>query len=525
MKRFLFNLATIVVGSAIALAILHFFWPQWSPLDSYLKSRSIIPTVTVKSGPLTESLKVTSAKLVPRETFNLSFPVGGTVTDIFVTEGQLIYNPTPLAKIDTTLLELAKNKAIAILRQNQANVTKLKAGARQEDLVISNNEIQASKTVLTSTKKKMVDAIRSAYSDTDDAVRAKTDSIFTDPRGDNPETNFTADDSDLENDIERERKSLEDMLDDWKDEVHKLDTGDNLTKAHNTARENLTEAQEYLDDLAQAVSALSAGGGLSQDTLDTWNADIATARATINAARTTLSTAFGNYQTAGRDLTTTESQYTYKQAGSMSQDIDIAQFQLEEAGNGVAIAEKNLADATLQTPHSHLLVTKIYPKVGELIAMNEPAITLDTPELKLQLDVPEEDMAKVVLGNPVKFLLEAFPDTVITGKIETIEPKEVIKNENTYYRVFVRLDEQKELWRSGMGGTAHITVGEAATTLQIPRSAVYNKNSKPVVQVLGWNGTPEEKEVSTGIKDDSMIEVKNGLDENQEIVLYPSPLK
>lgn len=526
MKHFFKSFIIIVIGSVAALGSLHFFWPKWSPVDSYLASRFSAPTVVAERGPLTESLKVTNAKLVARESFELSFPFGGRLTDIFVVEDQLVYDPIPLAKLDTTILESEKKKAVAVMHQNQANVAKLRLGARTEDLAISNNEVKAAKTTLTNSKRKLVNAIRAAYSDTDDAIRTKTDPMFVDPRGDSPETDFTASDSDLENDIEAERHSLEGRLDDWENEVRGLDIGDNLTKAQSNAENALKKSQEFLDDLSVAVSALSAGGGLSQETLDTWKADLSTARSTVSTTRAALSAAFTTYQGAGRDLTTTESQYSFKEAGSMSQDIDIAKFQLEEAETVVTMAEKQLSEATLETPHSHLLVKKIYPKIGEHVDASEPVIVLDTPELKIQLDIPEEDMGKVTIGNPITVSLDAFPDMPATGEIETIEPQEIVKNESVYYRVSARLlSDQKKEWRSGMGGTANVIVGQSATTLQVPKSTVYSKNNKRFVQILDWNETPEEQEVIVGIQDDKMIEIKSGLEENQEIVLYPSPLK
>lgn len=525
MKSFFTSLIVVAVGSVVALGCLHFFWPKWSPVDSYFASRFSIPTVKAMRGPLTESLKVTNAKLVAHESFELSFPSNGKLTTLFVTEDQLIYDPIPLAKIDTIILENEKAAALAVFNQNKANVAKILSGTRSEDLTVSHNELQSSKTTLTNSKQKLVDALRSAYSDTDDAIRAKTDPLFVDPRGATPETDFTATDSDLENTIESERHTLEGDLGDWEDEAHGLNTSDNLTKAESHAKDYLDNAQEFLDNLSKAVSDLSAGGALTQDTLDTWKAALATARTTISTTRATLSTAFANYQAAGRDLTTTESQDSFKQAGAMSQDIDIAKFQLEEAESAVAVAEKKLSEATLETPHSLLLVKKIYPKVGEYINIGTPVMILDTPELKMQLDIPEEDMGKIAIGNLVTLTLDAFPNKPITGAIESIEPQEVIKNESIYYRASVRLENQQNEQRSGMGGSASIIVGETTTALHVPRSAVYRKNAKTVVQILGWNEIPQEQEVTVGIQGDKMTEIKSGLKENQEVVLYPSALK
>lgn len=292
MIRFFKSIILIALGSLIVLACLHFFWPKWSPIDSLLISRFTLPTIQVQNGPLLESFRVTDARLVARESFELSFPSAGTIADIFVIEDQLIYEPIPLVRLDTALQTLEVAKARAILKQNQSHVAKLKAGTRDHELTVSNSETKASKEALKQSKRQLLDALRAAYSDTDDAIRTKTDPLFIDPRGDNPETDFSLSDSGLENDIESERHSLEDVLIDWGREAHELETSSNLSDARSNAQKNLDQAQEFLDDLGEAVSSLSAGGALTTDILDTWKTNVTAARSGVNTARTNLSTAF-----------------------------------------------------------------------------------------------------------------------------------------------------------------------------------------------------------------------------------------
>ena len=525
MKK-VFTTLVILGIIGVTAALVHFLRPAWSPLALLGMNSSSEKTVLVTRDELEETLKVNNAHLVPKETFELSFSTAGTVEDIFVVEDQLIYDPIPLIKIDTATLELERKKALAVLRQHQTNISKLKSGTRPESLSVTGSATKAAKTVLANTKTKFVDAFKNAYSDTDDAIRNKADQMILNPRSDSPETDFTASDSNLENDIESEREALEDNLEEWADEADDLSTSGNLSKRFQAARKRLEKAQEFLDDLALAVNSLSAGGGLSQDTLDTWKDALATARTTVGTTTSALSTAYANYQNAGQDLTTSESTLSLEEAGTLSHDLDIAQFQLEEAQSALDVATEKLAEATLHTPHSHLLVKKIFPKIQEHVAASEPVILLATPELKIELDIPEEDMAGIAIGKKITLNLEAFPGaTPPAGEITTIEPQEITKNGSIYYRVFAHLTEQQPEWRAGMSGDASVTIGELHPALQVPRSAVYTKKGKKMIQHLGWYGQPEEKEVVVGIKNETSMEILEGLEEDDTVIRYPSALR
>lgn len=522
MRKIIISLCGILIVGALVAGV-HFFWPDLSPLGRFF-NKADSSLVVPEQGMMSQTITINNAKLVAREQFELSFPTAGQIESISTQEGLTVSSDSELIKLNSAELERERQKAEAVVAQNVAHVAKLKAGTRSEELIVSSDKVRSSKTSLSNSKKVLIDTIRAAYTAADDAVRNQADQAITTPQT-NPHISFTYTDTDLENEIESKRLDLESSLSDWQNEVNGLKTTSNLTKANATAEKKLGSIRTFLDDLAYALNGITAsGGGITQDELDTWKAALSLGRTNTSTAKNNLSSAFNSYRSSGRALTITESELGMQQSGNVSQDIDISRFQLEEAEQVLGIVEEKLRQITIKSPHNSLVVKKILPKEGERVQAGETVVSLATADLKIQIDIPEEDMSDIAIGKIVSVTLESFPDNApATGTIETIEPQEVLKNENVYYRVYAKLDEQHPTWRTGMTGDAIIQIGTAPSALKVPRSAVYTKNSKKVVQVNGWNG-PQEKEVTTGLSDQTFVEIRSGLTVTDTILRYPKPL-
>ena len=77
------------------------------------------------------------------------------------------------------------------------------------------------------------------------------------------------------------------------------------------------------------------------------------------------------------------------------------------------------------------------------------------------------------------------------------------------------------LFRSKMGmtGTADILLEQAKNVIGIPVNAVSTKGNESYVTIQKSDGTEEEITVTTGIKNDAYIEIREGLSEGDTVVV------
>jgi multidrug efflux system membrane fusion protein len=76
----------------------------------------------------------------------LSFRIGGTITEINVKPGQEVKKGEVIARLDPRDYELALNRANSQLEETQAQERAMKAGARPEDIRILENKVAAART-------------------------------------------------------------------------------------------------------------------------------------------------------------------------------------------------------------------------------------------------------------------------------------------------------------------------------------------------------------------------------------------
>ncbi len=228
------KITTILSGGALLIAVvgaaLFYFMPQrfsWLGWQSGVDMNGSMVVEYQKGNP---SIRVNNGKVVAHEQYDLSFPFPGKVESVIATEGQAFSESgQPVLQLEKTewLLELKKSEAEYAAQQSIVN--KLKLGARFEELLVVEQRKQSSSSALKGSKKEVIDAIASAFVQADDAVRNKSDGIFTNPES-NPQLTFTPSDSALESQIEAGRSDVRGLLDDWEDDVDKMKTSGDATK-------------------------------------------------------------------------------------------------------------------------------------------------------------------------------------------------------------------------------------------------------------------------------------------------------
>ena len=145
---------------------------------------------------------------------------------------------------------------------------------------------------------------------------------------------------------------------------------------------------------------------------------------------------------------------------------------------------------------------------------------MGTSGFKIQTDISELEIVKIKEkeGNFVIAKLDAFSDTEIKGKVFSIEPKEIVKDGDKYYRVNISIEQNNLEIRSGMSADLSIFVSSKDNVLKIPELAVVKKEGKNFVNVLEGK-EQKEVEIKTGISDGEFIEITEGLTEGQTVVV------
>lgn len=474
-------------------------------------------TTLVEKGQLKQYVVSDDAIVVAQESFNLTPNFSGKVEKIFVSDGEIVDLGESLVKLETKELELNQKRLDAVLVQAQSVLNKLRAGATTQELTIIENKIGSMRNGVKNAKEGLIDYIRAAYTASDDAVQGKTNSMFTGIKTGDPQLVYTPITTTVETDIETKRKELEVVLAKWENDVDGLDTSSDLEEATDDARDNIEKVQKYLDVVAYAISLLTPTGDITQDMITNWSSSVSLARLAVDTAKGGLSEGLSELNEVKGGHLLAKDELVLQKTAVRGEDIVAAQAKVDEINAQKQILNNQIEKATLKAPTSGM-VMKIYAKEFETIPENLPAVVFATFEQKIQVDIPETKIKDVTAGASASIKIAGIPGMILNGTVNNIEPLMIKKDGDVFYRANVLLKEYNAGIRPGMTADVSIDVNSSVTVLKIPEKYVENIGGREYVTVVK-DGKNIEVEVETGIAADNFVEIKDGLNEGDKIVM------
>jgi len=191
----------------------------------------------------------------------------------------------------------------------------------------------------------------------------------------------------------------------------------------------------------------------------------------------------------------------------------------------VAQAELNRAEirfsySTLRAPFSGV-ISYVSTQEGETVVagLNAPQFVkiLDDSKIENRVYVDETEIGKIKEGMKVRFRVDAFVRQSYAGVITQIYPAPVIQNNVVYYIAVVNGFDNNPPLRVQMTTHNEILIGKRENVLMVPNSAVKFQDGHYVVMVR-QNGKKKAVPVEVGVSDSRFTEIKNGVQEGQEVL-------
>jgi HlyD family secretion protein len=277
---------------------------------------------------------------------------------------------------------------------------------------------------------------------------------------------------------------------------------------------------------------------------------------------------------AKRDLNNTQAQF--RDGIIASADLDRAKSQYDQAMSAVQRAERQVEQARADVASSQDaldkteirapmdgIVTARNIEQGEVVVtgtMNNPGTVLmtisDMSTVDAVLEVDQTDVPQLHIGQKATVRIDAFPDQTFPGEVSEIGSSPIRGTSalggaatGTDYEVKVTLLSHPEGIRPGLTVTADVTTATRDNVLTVPIGALVlrdagadatpgatpsaqptapgepqavSSRSRDVEGVyLVKEGKVEFKSVTTGIKGELDVEVSEGLEGGEEIVVGP----
>ncbi|MFA6215629.1 MAG: efflux RND transporter periplasmic adaptor subunit [Patescibacteria group bacterium] len=503
-------------------------------------------TAAVAKGTIVTSISGTG-QVSSSNQIDITPKVSGDITSVKVTAGQEIKSGDIIAQINAAEAQKTVRDAKISLESTKISLEKLKKPTDALSLLQAENAI----TQAEQTKQNAEDSLVKAY---DNAFTSISNAFL-----DLPTVITGLHDVIYGNDYKSDQENIyyyADLLKNYDENVftYRQKAIDNYLAARSAYDKNFSDYQtisRYSDSatiesllnqtytttksISQAIKSMDNFLGFVKDQLQEKNQPLPSQLA---AHQSSLSTYTGNANSNLSDLlsnvnaiksdkdTISNSDFTIKEktqsladlrAGTDPLDLQSAELSVRQKQIALADAQTKLADYTIRAPFDGV-VAAVNVEKSDSASSGTAIVTLVTKQKIAEISLNEVDAAKVKTGQKVILTFDAVADLKITGQVAAVDTLGTVSSGVVSYNVKITFDVQDDRVKPGMSLSANIITDSKQDILVVPLSAVKTGgDSSSYVQVL-INNQPEQKTVTTGLSNDTMIEITSGLAEGDQII-------
>ncbi len=164
------------------------------------------------------------------------------------------------------------------------------------------------------------------------------------------------------------------------------------------------------------------------------------------------------------------------------------------------------------------VISELNIREGMYVKPSKSIVSLvDTTTMWLIANVFESQSDWVKVGDRAEAVLSFMPDKTWEGKVEHVYPTLDAKTRSLEVRL--RFDNPEEMLKANMYANVKIFAKPKRKALSIPRESLIQTGDGDRVIVSLGNGKFKPVAVTTGIESNNRVEILNGLDEGDDVVV------
>tara|TARA_Y100001958_G_C21206581_1_gene532615 strand:- start:441 stop:1679 length:1239 start_codon:yes stop_codon:yes gene_type:complete len=213
-------------------------------------------------------------------------------------------------------------------------------------------------------------------------------------------------------------------------------------------------------------------------------------RPRYNNALSQVKSSEANLKKVKAQMSRTKTLFSQKLISQQEQEQVEASFQIalsqsEQANANLLSAEDELSKTRLTAP-KYGIVTSITKEEGEMAVggMFNPGVLMtvaDLSRMEVEVDVNENDVVNIGIGDTTEIEIDAYPDTIFFGVVSEIAHTAQSMNmgsqqQVTNFKVKVRMITVPDRIRPGMSSTVNIITETIKDALSIPIQALTSRS-------------------------------------------------
>ena len=206
-----------------------------------------------------------------------------------------------------------------------------------------------------------------------------------------------------------------------------------------------------------------------------------------------------------------------KDKGLISEgDFEKIQYEMEALEATFNLAALELDYTEIKAPIDGV-VSERFIKIGNTIDVNAETFQVTSLEpLISYLHIPEREYRRIDPGQPVSIEIDALQGISFDAKVARVSP--IVDPATGTFKITIEVADETRRLKPGMFGRISIVYDRREMALQIPRSAVVEESGETTVFVVAED-VAEKRAIRTGYSDAGNIEVLEGLEDDDQVVV------
>jgi len=316
-----------------------------------------------------------------------------------------------------------------------------------------------------------------------------------------------------------------------------------------------TEMENALDQSRAALASAEAGLQVARSNLEATKANLLNQQALLAKAQAVLANdkrqadrlteLFAKGLVAAQDRDNARTSYEASQASVSAQQaqveaarvqiattesqVRLAETQIEQQRSAQRMAQMRVDDTRIVAPFSGFISQRNLD-VGAAVS-NQAAATSnasigilmlqDINPVKVQLEVPERDVARVGVGNVVRLTTDAYSGRQFSGKVTRVV--HALDPRTRTMGLEIDIPNPDNLLKPGMYARVDLLLEVRRDALLVPLEALTGAEDRPTVLIVR-DGKVALMPVELGPTDGPVVQVTKGLGPDTEVILQGKDL-
>jgi len=198
--------------------------------------------------------------------------------------------------------------------------------------------------------------------------------------------------------------------------------------------------------------------------------------------------------------------------------LDAADTQMKSAKANLDLVDYTAKNAYMKAPFAGIIAAKNMEEgdmINPMMGMGQSILTLmDLSKVKIAVDVPAEEVEKIMIGQKCLVKISSRADEVFHGEVysKNLAADPLSKT----FKVEIKIDNPEMKIKAGVYADISIEYIHKENVYMLPLSALLAGDKQVMVNE---NGIARKRAVTIGLKDDSRFEVLSGVGPGDQVLV------